>query len=459
MRLLLIVFPRPSDDDAGIYLELGRNLFHRGIYGIAHGGALAPSLFRLPGYPLFLASCEQLFTPILHGGWWNAVFALQAVADLAAGLLLAAFARRHLGSRVGQIVLALAMLCPFTAAYTGIAMTECLSVFAISLGIYAAGKALSSAQTGHPDYWALILAGLASGLAMLLRPDGVLLTAVLAVGLFVYTARFSAPTTSRQFRSALVSSTLFCLVALSLLAPWTVRNWTTFHLFQSLAPRRVNDPGERVNLGFYHWVGTWSVEYVSTANVFWSAGSDSIDIDDLPSRAFDSPQQRDQTRQLLDDYNRTSSISPGITLDIDARFAALAAERIRSHPLLCYLQIPLLRVADMFLRPRTEAFSTSTFPLDIYWWHYAEHPFQTVFAALLAAINLGYVALAAWAFLRRRVPFAWMLGGYIVLRCLLLATMENPEPRYSLECFPILIVAAGAAFASRQEPDHGNAHA
>jgi hypothetical protein len=33
------------------------------------------------------------------------------------------------------------------------------------LGIYAAGKALSSAQTGHPDYWALILAGLASGLA------------------------------------------------------------------------------------------------------------------------------------------------------------------------------------------------------------------------------------------------------------------------------------------------------
>jgi len=43
----------------------------------------------------------------------------------------------------------------------------------------------------------------------------------------------------------------------------------------------------------------------------------------------------------------------------------------------------------------------------------------------------------------------WILGGYVVLRCLLLATMENPEPRYSLECFPILIVAAGAALSGR----------
>lgn len=61
-------------------------------------------------------------------------------------------------------------------------------------------------------------------------------------------------------------------------------------------------------------------------------------------------------------------------------------------------------------------------------------------------LNLFYVAAAAWAFMRRRVPWPWMLGGYIVLRCLLLGTMENSEPRYSLECFPIFIVAAAAVF-------------
>jgi hypothetical protein len=461
LRLLLIVFPRPFDDDAGIYLELGHNLLHRGTYGLVHGSTLTPSLFRLPGYPLFLAGMEQIFSPLQHGNWWSAAVAVQAVADLAGGVLLAAFARRHLSASAGEVVLALAMLCPFTAAYAGIAMTESLSIFAVSLGLYATGRALDAAKTGRRENWAVILAGLAAGLAMLLRPDGVLLFAVLAAGLFAYTDRPSAPTSAapnqaqRPLRSGFISATLFCLVALTPLAPWTWRNWSTFHLFQPLAPRHCNDPGERVNLGVNRWISTWLVEYTSTANVFWNVGTESIDIDDLPARAFDSPQQREQTRLLLDDYNRGNAISPGLSLEIDARFAALAAERIRSHPLRCYVEVPLLRVADMLLRPRTEAFSTATFPVNLYWWHYGEDPAQTAFAALLGLINLGYVALAAWGFLRRRVPWAWMLGGYVVLRCLLLATLEYSEPRYTLECFPILIVAAGAALTPWLKRDIG----
>ena len=453
LRLLLIVVPRPFDDDAAIYLELGHNLLHRGIYGLAHGSTLTPSLFRLPGYPLFLAGLELIFSPILHGGWWNAVVAVQAVADPAGGVLLAAFARRHLSPGAGQVVLALAMLCPFTAVYASIAMTESLSIFAVSLAIYAAGRALAAARVGQQDNRAVILAGLAAALAMLLRPDGALLFAVLAAGLFACTVRSSAPTpapptpTRRPLRSGLVSAALFSLVALAPLAPWTWRNWSTFHLFQPLAPRNCDDPGERVNFGIYSWIKTWLVEYTSTANVSWNVGLGDIDIDDLPPRAFDSPQQREQTRRLLDDYNRANAISPGISLEIDARFAALAAERIRAHPLRCTLVVPAMRVADMFLRPRTEAFATNTFSLDLYWWRWREHPAQTAFAALLGLVNLGYVGLAAWGFASRRVPWAWMLGGYILLRCLLLATMQNSEPRYTLECFPILIVAAGAALA------------
>jgi hypothetical protein len=44
-----------------------------------------------------------------------------------------------------------------------------------------------------------------------------------------------------------------------------------------------------------------------------------------------------------------------------------------------------------------------------------------------------------------------MLGGYLLLRCLLLATMDHPEPRYTLECFPIFIVAAAAALGGRRK--------
>jgi hypothetical protein len=446
LRLILIAFPRPSDDDTGTYLELGHNLLHRFIYGIADGDSLSPSLFRLPGYPLFLAVIESLFARISQFAWMNAVFAVQAAADLTGGVLLAAFARRHLSPRAGEVVLALAMLCPFTAAYTGIALTECLSVFAISLGIFAAGRVLGQAEVGGRDGWALVLAGCAAAIAMLLRPDGALLFAALGAGLFGYTVRSRGAGQGGRggVRPAMARAGVFCMVALLPLVPWTLRNWRQFHVFQPLAPRYVSDPGERVNLGFYRWMRTWSVEYASTGNVFWSVGADNIDLDDMPQAAFDSPQQREQTAELLDQYNRGHSISP----ELDNRFAALAAERIRSHPLRYYLVVPMLRAVDMVLRPRTEAFY-----IDVYWWRWSEHPGQTLLAVLLGLINLGYVGLAAWAFLRGRVPWAWMLGGYLVLRCLLLATMENPEPRYTLECFPIVIVAAGAALAARPKPD------
>jgi hypothetical protein len=443
LRLILITFPRPYDDDTGVYLELGNNLLHHGVYGMAHGTMVTPSLFRLPGYPLILAVTDQLFSGFWKNGWINVVFLFQASADLAGGLLLAAFARRFLSPRAAEVALALAMLCPFTAAYAGIAMTECLSVFAISLGIYAAGRAIAAAQTGGGDLWAIALAGCAAGLAMLLRPDGALLFAALGAGLFGYTLRICVASHGFKpgLRSATASTALFCAVALLPLLPWTVRNWTVFHVFEPLAPRHVNDPGERVNIGFYRWMRTWSVEYSTTDSVFWSVGSENIELDDLPARAFDSPQQRAQTSLLLDEYNRWNGISP----ELDERFAALAAERIHTHPLRYYVVVPVLRVADMALRPRTEAFY-----LDISWWLWSVHPGQTIVSVFLGLVNLGYMGLAAWAFLRGRVPLVWMLGGYLLLRCLLLGTIENSEPRYTLEFFPILIVAAAAAIVPRQ---------
>jgi hypothetical protein len=46
-----------------------------------------------------------------------------------------------------------------------------------------------------------------------------------------------------------------------------------------------------------------------------------------------------------------------------------------------------------------------------------------------------------------------MLGAYIVFRCMLLATMENADPRYTLEWFPILIVAAAVAVVANPATD------
>jgi hypothetical protein len=40
--------------------------------------------------------------------------------------------------------------------------------------------------------------------------------------------------------------------------------------------------------------------------------------------------------------------------------------------------------------------------------------------------------------------------GFVALRCVLLLTIDNSEPRYTLECFPVVILLAGLAFALRK---------
>ena len=67
---------------------------------------------------------------------------------------------------------------------------------------------------------------------------------------------------------------------------------------------------------------------------------------------------------------------------------------------------------------------------------------------MLGLLNIALVAAGAGRVaVRGRVP--WVAFGlvYVALRCALLSTMENSEPRYTLEVMPILIACAACAFA------------
>jgi len=133
-----------------------------------------------------------------------------------------------------------------------------------------------------------------------------------------------------------------------------------------------------------------------------------------------------------------------MTPEIDARFAGLAAERIRDAPLRYHLWLPLARAADMLLRPRTEAL-----PLDSHWWHFRSDPKDSSISVLLGVLNLAYVVAALFGLARRRVAYAGLFVLWIVLRCGFLATLENPEPRYTLECFPVVCVFAASGMAKK----------
>jgi 4-amino-4-deoxy-L-arabinose transferase-like glycosyltransferase len=429
LRLWFIHAYPEVQGDTFVYGDIAKNWMLHGVYGRSVSGGIDPTLIRLPGYPLFLILCFRLFG-MEH---YNAVMYVQTAIDLAACLLIADIARRIWSGRAGWWALWLTALCPFTANFAAAPLTETPEIFCTALAFCALVRFLE-----RPGWlWALVQI-FAWSYAALLRPDGPLLAVALCPAMVAYGRR-------RWGTGAMTRWALLCgILAVLPFVPWSIRNARTFRLFQPLAPRYAVDPGESTDPGFNRWTKTVCADLTCTSDVYWNAGSDVIDFASLPARAFDSAAQRRQTQQVIEEYNRSTTISP----QIDAEFAALAAQRIRPHPLRYYVELPLLRLADMAFRPRTEMLW-----IELRWWQFQRHEAETEFAAAYAALNLAYFVAAVIGFLKRP-PLRGAMVAFILLRCALLATIEAPEPRYTLEFFPALIVLAAVALSGkRAEPD------
>jgi hypothetical protein len=223
------------------------------------------------------------------------------------------------------------------------------------------------------------------------------------------------------------------------LVPWTIRNAVTFQVFQPLAPRHVNDPGERVNLGFYRWLRTWSVEYETTGNVYWKFGGNAISMENVSPRAFDSEEERMETARLIAAYN----VRKDVDQPLDDAFGALADRRIRANPLRYYVWLPMLRVGDMLMRPRVDG---TWVPASF--GEAGKNPWMKAAWIGLALLNLFYVGTAVAGVVHYRVPLSMLMGMYVALRFLVIGGMENAEPRYTLELYPVLLVCAGCWLGS-----------
>ena len=432
LRLLFFHFRPTVAGDALMYGDLAHNIVAHHVYGIS-GAVIQPTLIRLPGYPLFLAACFAVF----GAGNYGAVVVVQMLVDLAGCALLGMLAERLAGRRAGLAAIWLAALCPFTANYSVVVLAETLSVFCVVVALLALERwdALSRAWG-----WVVVLGCALSG-AVLLRPDeGILAAAIVPVMLWVG-VRKSGLGVGKRIAPAVVAA---LLVGLPLLL-WTARNWRVFHVFQPLAPRYANDPDEAVPLGFQRWFRTWAVDYKATYDVYWNYDDTRLRVGDLPARAFDNAQQREQTGALFARYNKVVSATP----EFDAAFAQLAAERIADHPLRYYVLLPVAREADMWLRPR---FELTAMPVD--WWNFDRHPMRSAAELVYALLNAGYLALAVVGLVRwrrrgwdGRGAIAYAMLGFVALRCVLLLTLDNSEPRYTLECFPVVILLGSFALA------------
>jgi hypothetical protein len=441
LRLYFVtVSPRISGDTL-LYGDIAKNLIQHHVYGFTvTNGPPRPTLIRVPGFPLFLAACFKVFG-IEH---YQAVLYVQIVFDLVSCLLVGDLTRRMFGKRAGIMALWLAVVCPFPANYVATVLTETLTLLCIAIAFYGMERWREAGLRYNRWLW-VVTAALA--FAVLVRPEqGLLAAAVVPAMLWMAWSRPHALGEAAKDGPArrLVPVLVAAVCVVLPLVPWAARNERVFHVFQPLAPRYANDPNELPPLGFQRWYRTWAIEFTSTENVYWNYDGADINIADLPDRAFDSQAEYDRVEQILAVYNAHDLPTP----QLDRAFDQLAQQRIDANPVRYYVALPVARLVNMLFRPREEMMG---FGLE--WWRWRYYRGQTVFALFYAGLNLAYFVLAGvglWRLRGRRVPVVvWSMVAYVALRCALLLTLDNSEPRYTLEFFPVLCVWGGALLARK----------
>jgi hypothetical protein len=311
--------------------------------------------------------------------------------------------------------------------------------------------------------------------------------------------------------SRVVVKTITHLAMLSLgmaciLAPWTIRNARLFGLFQPLAPIYAKMPGAFVPHGYYRWLRTWvgHSRYVETFE--FNLDTRPIRIENAPPSAFDSPAERARVAELFDRYNNKpalprlatsdssyaegASAEPGdeskgenggeeksvgkpdssrrtnssdarpddevkanveMTREIDAEFGEIARDRIACHPGRYYVVLPLKRVLTVWFDNHSQyyPFQGNLLPFS----RLDRETHQQYWLPLFAGLVWTYTALAligCWVMWRGEASRRWvlLLALLILPRLALLSTLENPEPRYVVQYFALVVAVGALAIAT-----------
>jgi hypothetical protein len=460
LRLFFVLrFPANSGDTV-LYEQMASNWLLHHVYAMDVGGQITPVDLRMPGYPIFLAIVYAI-TGRTGDAAHFAVMIAQVFVDLVSCVLIAALAailalmvsEQAPARRVFVAGIWLAALCPFTANYTAVTLTE---VFAIFFTVAALIPLCLMIGRTRNNGWLFIKrewwrannyrylaasAALLVGICTLFRPESPLL---LISAWIVLAAILLTQHEAKRWILTVIGMGLICAIPLM---PWTVRNAITLREFQQLAPKYSNLPGELIPYGFMSWEKTWLYRFRDVYLASWKLDDEAIHVEDLPAYAFDTVEERERVASILEPYNDDLTL----TADEDEAFARVARERTARHPLRTYVWLPVARAAVMWFTPRIELIPVSgtVFPLVQSWQDDKVDQSVTVGFFLL---NIAYVAFAIAGAIRlwRRSaavrPALGMMILFVVLRTAFLTTIETPEPRYVLVCFPIVLALAAQIF-------------
>jgi hypothetical protein len=462
LRFFFVLKYPAGSGDTVLYEQIATNWLKHHSYAMDVGGVLTPIDIRMPGYPAFLAMVYGLLGKSgPEARIW--VMSTQVIVDLLTCLVIAALAATLVflafesvrPRRVFAAALWLAALCPFTANYTAVLLTETWATFftAVALLLMAVQLLRFRGSTfcvdgitvslGVRAEWFAAFAGFVAGLGTLFRPEAPLLVVVALATLGWYLLR------GRQWTRMFRTLAFMCGGCAVALAPWAIRNAVTLHELQFLTPENAMLPDEVAPTGFIAWEKTWLFRIRDCYAVTWKLNEEAIHLEDIPPRAFDTPEEKERVAMLLEPYNTDLTL----TVEENTGFAQLARERTARHPLRSYLWMPAGRAMTIWLTPRIELLPLSgkAFPLAE---AFEDDPIDQTVTIGFVTLVVVYLLLAAWGATRlwcqpgARVAVT-LLVGFIVVRTAFLATLETPEPRYVLVCFPALFALAAQVFAGK----------
>ncbi len=277
-----------------------------------------PADTRLPGYPAFLAAIFWHFWFWQHSG--HTVRA--DLLDLVTCLIIADLAPPRSGAKS----------CEGRISSDG---TMSISGELFGRGSHRdAGDFLHGARSGlrgsdaelHERFgkarlmcgrlWAA--SGAATGACILLRPDGGILLAAIALYLAILIWQGSGRQKDLVDCQLCIAAIMVLVIALAPLVPWTIRNFRTLHQFQPLAPRYATESEElspadsiagwkrgwRIMCQWRRFTGTCRGTRLMLGNC----------------RRGQWIQRGNATLAPIADYNQTQQLTP----QLDGRFAALA---------------------------------------------------------------------------------------------------------------------------------------
>lgn len=158
-----VIVDHPIRADAAQYLRLAYNLVYNDSFSLAENAPFTPSIYRTPGYPIFLAIGLKLYNNL--DSFYKCILNTQALLDSFSVLFIYIIGIRMLPLAFAILAGLLAAISPHLIAATGYLLTETLFTFFLSLTAFVSISALKNKNIAL-----FALTGLCCALSALIRP-------------------------------------------------------------------------------------------------------------------------------------------------------------------------------------------------------------------------------------------------------------------------------------------------